>query len=96
MDFVTALPCSPKGNTAVWVIVDRLTRSANFIPFRLGQSTKLLAEKYLQEVVRLHGVPFSIVSDRDTIFLSHFWRSLQESLGTQLKLSTAYYLQTDG
>jgi len=76
MDFITALPRSQKGNNAVWVIVDRLTKSAHFIPFRLGQSTELLAEKYMQEVVRLHGVPVSIVSDRDTRFLSHFWRSL--------------------
>ena len=72
MDFVTALPRSQEGNNAVWVIVDRLTKSAHFIPFRLGQSMELLAEKYMQEVVRLHGVPVSIVSDRDTRFLSHF------------------------
>ena len=60
MDFVTALPRSPKGNNAMWVIVDRL-KSTHFIPFRLGQSTELLAKKYLHEVVRLHGVPVSIV-----------------------------------
>jgi len=66
MDFVTALPRSLKGNNAVWVIVDRLTKSEHFIPFILGQSTELLAEKYIQEVVRLHGVPVRIVSDRDT------------------------------
>ena len=76
--------------------MDRLTKSTHFIPFRLGQSTELLAKKYMQEVVRLHGVPVSIVSDRDTRFLSHFWRSLQESLGTRLKFSTTYHLQTDG
>ena len=57
MDFVTALPRSPKGNNAVWVIVDRLKKSSHFIPFRVGQSTEALAEKYLREVVRLHGVP---------------------------------------
>jgi len=96
MDFVTALPRRQKGNNAVLVIVDRLMKSAHFIPFRLGQSTELLAEKYMQKVVRLHGVPVSIVSDRDTKFLSHFWRSLQESLGTRLKFSTAYHPQTDG
>jgi len=72
MNFITALPRSQNENNAVWVIVDRLTKSAHFIPFRLGQSTELLAEKYMQEVVRLHGVPVSIVSDRDTRFLSHF------------------------
>jgi len=59
MNFVTALPRIPKGNNAVCVIVYRLTKSAHFIPFKLGQSTELLAEKYLQEVVRLHGVPVS-------------------------------------
>jgi len=96
MDFVTALPRSPKGNNAVWVVVDRLTKSAHFIPFRVGQSTELLADKYMREIVRLHGVPVSIVSDRDTRFRSHFWESLQESLGSRLKFSTSYHLGTDG
>jgi len=82
MDFITALHRSQKGNNAIWVIVDHLTKSAHFFPFKLGQSTKLLAEKYMQKVVRLHGVLISIMSNRDTRFLSHFWRSLQESLGT--------------
>ena len=72
MDFVTALPRSPKGNNAVWVIVDRLTKSAHFLPFRVGQSTEVLADKYMKEIVRLHGIPVSIVSDRDTRFRSHF------------------------
>jgi len=96
MDFVTALPRSPKGNNAVWVIIDRLTKSAHFIPFRVGQTTEVLADKYMKEIVRLHGVPVSIVSDRDTRFRSHFWESLQESLGTRLKFSTSYHPQTDG
>ena len=83
MDFITALTQGPKGNIAVWVIVDRLTKSSHFIPFRLGQSMELLAEKYLQEVVRLHGIPISIVSDRDTIFLYHFLeKSSREPGGT--------------
>jgi len=71
MDFVTAQSRSLKGHNAVWVIVDRLTKSAHFIPFRVGQSTETLAERYMQEIVRLHRVPVSIVSDRDTRFLSH-------------------------
>jgi len=96
MDFVTALPRSPKGNNAVWVIIDRLTKSAHFIPFRVGQTTEVLADKYMKEIVRLHGVPVSIVSDRDTRFRSHFWESLQEGLGTRLKFSTSYHPQTDG
>ena len=96
MDFVTALPCSPKGNNAVWVGVDRLSKLAHFIPFRVGQSTKLLADKFMREIVRLHGVLVSIVSDRDTRFKSRFWESLQESLGTHLKFSTSYHPETDG
>jgi len=72
MDFVTTLPHSQKGNNVVWVIVYCLMKSAHFIPFRLGQSTELLAEKYMWEVVRLHGAPVSFVSDRETRFLSHF------------------------
>jgi len=96
MDFVTALPRSPKNNNAVWVIVDRLTKAAHFLPFRVGQSTEVLADRYIKEIVRLHGVPVSIVSDRDTRFRSHFWESLQENLGTSLKFSTSYHPQTDG
>ena len=91
MDFVTALPRSPKGNNAIWVVVDRLTKSAHFIPFRVGQSTELLADKYMREIVRLHGIPSSIVSDRDTRFRSHFWESLQKSLGTKLEFSSSYH-----
>jgi len=62
----------------------------------VGQSTELLADKYMREIVRLLGVPVSIVSDRDTRFRSHFWESLQKSLGTRLKFSIAYHLETDG
>jgi len=68
MDFVTVLPRSPKGNNTVWVVVDRLTKSAHFIPFRVRQSTELLAGKYMRGIVRLHGVPLSIMSDRNTRF----------------------------
>jgi len=94
MDFVTALPRSPKGNNIVWVVV--LTKLAHFIPFRVGQSIELLADKYMREIVRLHGVSVSIVSDRGTRFRSQFWESLQESLGTCLKFSTSYHSETDG
>ena len=96
MDFVTDFPRSPRGRDAVWVIVDRLTKSAHFLPFRVGQSTEVLAEMYMEQIVRLHGMPVSIVSDRDSRFTSHFWRSMQESLGTRLKFSTSYHPQTDG
>ncbi|KAJ6847133.1 uncharacterized protein M6B38_285000 [Iris pallida] len=96
MDFVTGLPRTQRGNNAIWVIVDRLTKSARFLPFRVGQSTEVLADMYLKQIVSQHGIPVSIVSDRDTRFTSHFWRSLQENLGTQLKYSSAYHPQTDG
>ena len=96
MNFVTVLPRSPKGNNAIWVITDRLTKSANFVPFKVRKSTKVLAERYMQEVARPYGVPVSIMSDRDTRFVSQFWKSLRSSLGTKLKFSTIYHPQMDG
>jgi len=96
MDFVVGLPRNQKGNDAIWVIVDRLTKAAHFIAFRVGLSMLEMSKKYIQEVVRLHGVPVSIISDRDPRFTSRFWSSLQEAMGSQLKLSTAFHPQTDG
>ena len=96
MDFVSGLPNTRKGNDAIWVIVDRLTKSAHFIPFKTGQFMDKMAKLYNDEIVRLHGVPKSIVSDRDTKFVSRFWTTLQSSMGTQLRFSTAYHPQTDG
>ena len=96
MDFVSGLPRTKKGKEAIWVIVDRLTKSAHFIPICMTYKMEKLAELYIKEVVRLHGVPTSIVSDRDPRFTSRFWVSLQEALGTKLKLSSAYHPQTDG
>ncbi|KAL4304408.1 hypothetical protein GQ457_10G011210 [Hibiscus cannabinus] len=96
MDFVTGLPITPRKNDLVWVIVDRLTKSAHFIPVRVNMSLDILAEFYIQEVIRLHGVPVSIVCDRDPKFTSRFWKSLQKSLGTRLNLSTTFHPQTDG
>ncbi|KAI3772311.1 hypothetical protein L6452_03493 [Arctium lappa] len=96
MDLVTGLPRSPKGHDAIWVIVDRLTKSAHFLPIKETYSLEKLARLYIDEIVTRHGVPSSIVSDRDACFTSAFWRSLQRELGSQLKLSTAYHPQTDG
>ena len=76
MDFIDGLPRSRKGNESIWVIVDRLTKSAHFIPVRSNRTAASLAQLYVKEVVRLHGVPSSIVSDRDPLFTSEFWRSL--------------------
>ena len=84
MDFVVGLPVNQKGNDAIGVIVDRLTKSAHFIALKTGHSIGTMAQKYLQEVVRLHGIPVSINSDRDPRFTSHFCRSLQEAMGSQL------------
>ena len=96
MDFVDGLPKSRKGNESIWVIVDRLTKYAHFIPLPVTRNVRLLCEKYIQEIVRLHGVPLSIVSDRDSLFALHFWKGLQSAMGTQLSISTAYHPQTDG
>ena len=96
MDFVTGLPRTVKGNDSIWVIVDRLTKSAHFLPMKINHSLEKLAELYIEEIVRLHGIPSSIVSDRDPRFTSRFWESLQKALGTKLRLSSAYHPQTDG
>nr|GFA51381.1 reverse transcriptase domain-containing protein [Tanacetum cinerariifolium] len=96
MDFITKLPRTQTRYDSIWVIVDRLTKSAHFIPVNEKFKTKKLARLYLKEIFCKHGVPVSIISDRDPIFASRFWRSLQESLGTNLDMSTAYHPQTDG
>ena len=96
MDFVSGLPLTPTKKDSVWVVVDRLTKSAHFIPVRTDYSLQKLAKLYVAEVVRLHGVPVSIISDRDPRFTSRFWRKLQEALGTRLDFSTAFHPQTDG
>ena len=96
MDFVTGLPRSRRKNDSVWVIVDRLTKSAHFLPMRVNLPLQQLAELYVSEIVRLHGVPVSIVSDRDARFTSRFWKALQEAFGTVLNYSTAFHPQTDG
>ena len=91
IDFISALPHSPKGNNAVRVIIDCLTKSAHFLLFKVVKSTKVLADKYIREIICLHRVPSSILSDKNTRFRSHFWESLQENLGTYLKFSTSYH-----
>ncbi|KAJ9544937.1 hypothetical protein OSB04_024644 [Centaurea solstitialis] len=96
MDFVTKLPKTKKGHDSIWVIVDRLTKSAHFLPIRESFSIDRLAQLYVNEIVMRHGVPISIISDRDSRFTSRFWQSLQATLGTSVDLSTAYHPQTDG
>ncbi|GJS11547.1 putative reverse transcriptase domain-containing protein [Tanacetum coccineum] len=96
MDFVTGLPRTSSGYDSIWVIVDRLTKSAHFLPMKKTDSMEKLTRQYLKEVVCRHGVPLSIISDRDSRFASGFWRSLQNALGTNLNMSTAYHPETDG
>ncbi|GKB40717.1 putative reverse transcriptase domain-containing protein [Tanacetum coccineum] len=96
MDFVTKLPRSSQGYDTIWVIVDRLTKSAIFLPMRETDPLEKLAKMYLKEVVARHGIPVLIICDRDPRFASNFWKSLQKALGTSLDMSTAYHPETDG
>ncbi|GJW17487.1 putative reverse transcriptase domain-containing protein [Tanacetum coccineum] len=96
MDFVTKLPKTASGQDTIWVIVDRLAKFAHFLPMKETDSMEKLTRQYLKEVVSRHGVTILIISDRDSKFTSHFWKSLNEALGTQLNMSTAYHPQTDG
>ncbi|GJW63045.1 putative reverse transcriptase domain-containing protein [Tanacetum coccineum] len=91
MDFVTKLPKTSSSQDAIWVIVDRLTKSAYFLPMKETDSMEKLMRQYLKEVVSRHGVPVLIISDRDSKFTSHFWQSLNKALCTQLDMSTAYH-----
>src|SRR5512136_986780 len=96
MDFITGLPRTSSGHDSIWVVVDRLTKVAHFIPVHTTYSGKKLAELYLARIMCLHGVPKKIVSDRGSQFTSKFWQKLQEDLGARLNFSTAYHPQTDG
>ena len=96
MDFVSGFSLKQQKHDYVWVIVDKLTKSAHFISVRMDYYMDQLAELYVEEIVRLHGVPLSIVSDRDSHFTSRFWKELQSTLGTKLKFSTTFHPQTDG
>ncbi|GKD74657.1 putative reverse transcriptase domain-containing protein [Tanacetum coccineum] len=93
IDFITKLPKNSNGHDTIWVIVDRLTKSAHFIPTRETDSMETLTRLYTKEIVSRHGVSISIISDN---FTSRFWKSLQNALGTQLDMSTTYHPETDG
>jgi hypothetical protein len=96
MHFIVGLPRIPAGYDSIWVIVDRLTKVAHFIPVRTNYMGAKLAELYMTRIVCLHGVPKKIVSNRGSQFTSRFWKKLHESLDTQLNFSSAYHPQTDG
>jgi len=96
MDFITVLPTTQKGNDSIWVIIDHLTKLAHFLPVKTTFRPPQYAERYIAEIVRLHGIPKTIVSDRGSQFTAHFWEHLHKGLGTSLVRSTAYHPQTDG
>ncbi|GJZ31865.1 putative reverse transcriptase domain-containing protein [Tanacetum coccineum] len=95
MDFITKLPKSSQGYDTIWVIIDRLTKSAIFVPMRETDFMEKLARMYLKEVVTRHRIPVLIICDRDPRFASNLWRSLQKVVGTNLDMSTAYHPQID-
>ncbi|GJX53868.1 putative reverse transcriptase domain-containing protein [Tanacetum coccineum] len=95
MDFITKLPKSSQGFDTIWVIVDRLTKSAHFLPIRENDPLDKLARLYLNRIVARFGIPTSIICDRDGRFTLNFWRSFQKALGTDI-MSTAYHPETDG
>jgi hypothetical protein len=96
IDFIVGLPHIQAGYDSIWVIVDRLTKVAHFIPVKTTYSDAKLAELYMSRIVCLHGVPKKIVSDRGSHFTSKFWEQLHESLDAKLNFSSAYHLQTNG
>nr|GFA11918.1 putative reverse transcriptase domain-containing protein [Tanacetum cinerariifolium] len=96
MDFFTKLPKSSQGYDIIWVIIDRLTKSAIFLPMRETNPMEKLARMYLKDVVIRHEIPVSIICDCEGRFASNFWRSLQNDLGTSLDMSTAYHPETSG
>jgi len=96
MDFITGLPTTRKGNDSIWEIVDRFTESANFIPVKTRYRPPEYADLYVAEIVQLHGIPKTIISDRGPQFTAHFWERMHKSLGTSLVRSAAYHPQTSG
>jgi transposase InsO family protein len=95
MDFIVGLPRTQRGYGLIWVIVDRLTKVAHFLPVKTTYTSAKLAELYMERIVSLHRVPKKIVSDRGTQFTSHYWQKIHKSLGTKLNFSTAYHPQID-
>lgn len=91
MDFVTGLLTTAKGNDVIWVVMDRLSKSDHFILIKISLSLQKLVDIYISIIVKLHGIPSSIVSDRDLRFMSRFWGSLQDALGSKLRLSSTYH-----
>jgi hypothetical protein len=96
MDFITGLPTTKKKNDSIMVVVDKLSKVAHFIPIKLTHKAINIANIFMKEIFRMHGLPKAIISDRDTKFTSNFWKTLFSGLDTQLNFSTTYHPQTDG
>ena len=96
MDFITKLPKTSRGNDAIFVVVDRFTKWAYMVPIPEAIDAPRVAQLFFNHVLTRHGMPKTIVSDRDTRFLSHFLQTSLELMGTRLKMSSAYHPQTDG
>jgi hypothetical protein len=90
-DFVMGLPRGRKGNDAIWVVVDRLTKSVLFFPMKMTDLVDKLTKLYVNEVIKLYGMPVLIISNRDPRFTSRLWPSLQRTLGTKLNVSTTFH-----
>jgi transposase InsO family protein len=94
--FIVGLPLIARKKDSIWVIVDRITKTAHFITVHTTYLVQDYAEIYMDQIVRLHGIPKTIISDRGTPFVAHFWEQLHECFGTKLIRSSSYYPQTDG
>ena len=96
MDFIFGLPKSIQGNTGIWTIVDCFSKQAHFIPVKKTIKAHHMAKLFISQIFKYHGLPTSIVSDRDPRMTSLFWKGLFENLGTRLNFSLVYHPQTDG
>ena len=96
MDFIFGLPRSIHGNTEIWTIVERSSKQAHFVPVKKTIKAHHMATLFISQIFKYHGMPSSIVSDRDPRMTSLFWQGLFDNLGTKLNFSSAYHPQTDG
>ena len=96
MDFVVGLPKTKLGMDSIYVVVDRFSKMSNFIPYKTTHDASYVAHLFFKEIVRIHGLPLSIVSDREKKLMAHFWKTLWKRLGTNISFSSTYHPQTDG